>query len=109
MDGGAYAFLLRGSITFAELFQPAFFFLLEVWEFFDFGLVEPVDDGVFAFFDEDFLDFFGVFKADLADGHASIFFQVRPWGVDDVDVVFFVACLSRGCCKPLLSIVVVEI
>ena len=40
--------------------------------------------------------FLGVVEADLADCHAAVFFQVRPGGVDDCNIVSFVACEERN-------------
>lgn len=33
----------------------------------------------------------GVVEADLANGHGRVFVQVRPWGVNYLDIVLFVA------------------
>jgi len=43
-----YASLLRCSISATKLLQPIFSLLPGVGKFFDFGLVEPVDDGVLS-------------------------------------------------------------
>jgi hypothetical protein len=48
--------LLRRPLAVSELFQPVFALLLQVRGFLDFGLVEPVYDGVFALLDVDALD-----------------------------------------------------
>jgi hypothetical protein len=81
--------------------------LLQVGVLFDLGLVESVDDGVFALGDEYLLDLRGVsgwstvggmdtdllvvLEADLAGGHAAVLLEVGPGGVDDGDVVLLVA------------------
>lgn len=72
--------------------QNFFSFHGEIRELLDLGLVETVDDGVYAGLNEDFLDFLLVFEADLAGGHAAILLEVGPWRVDDGDVVSFVTC-----------------
>jgi len=81
--------LRLGSL--AQLLEPVFLFLAEVGEFLDLGLIEAVDDGVFALGDQDLFDFSLVFEADLAGGHAAVFFEVGPGGVDYGYVVFFVS------------------
>ena len=58
---------------------------------------EPVDGGVGAGGDEEFADEGGALEGYLPRGHAVVFAQVGPGGVEDGDVVFFVACgVSRG-------------
>lgn len=106
-----YPLLLRGLIPLPQFTSAVLSLLLEVGMFLYLCLVEAVDNRVFALFDEDSLDLVGsesgckiripglgrgtnlslVFEADLANSHATVFFQVRPWRVYHCDVVLFVS------------------
>ena len=73
-------------------FQNFFSLHGEVWKLFDLGLVETVDDGVYAGLDKDFLHFLLILEADLTGGHAAVLLEVGPRRVDDGDVVSLVTC-----------------
>ena len=51
-----YPFKLCSTVLLAQLAQVVILFLLQVWELLDLGLVEPVDDGILACWDEYPLD-----------------------------------------------------
>jgi hypothetical protein len=65
--------------------------LFQVGILLDLCLVEAVDDGVLPLGDEYLLDLFVVLEAHLADCHAAILLKVGPGGVNDGDVILFVA------------------
>lgn len=57
---------------------------------------QAVDGGVEAGGEEEFADAFGVVETDLAGAHGGGFAEVGVGGVEDGDVVFFVACVGKG-------------
>lgn len=61
------------------------------------GFGEAVEDGVGAGGEEDFADEGGGVEGYLAGGHGAGFAEVGPGGVDDGEVVFFVAWGGFDC------------
>lgn len=94
---------MQSGVGFAtNFFIVVVFLLLEIGLLdLGLGLVQPVDDCVFALWHEDAFDETWVFKRNLANVHGAVFFQVGPGRVYDGDVVFFVTL--RG--GDLMSVV----
>lgn len=86
-------------IPLPQLFESILLLLPQVRVLLHLGLVEPVHDGVLPLGDQDPLDFLLVLERDLADGHGAVLFQVGPGGVDDGDVVLFVALDRVSLCQ----------
>ena len=89
-----HSFCNDRTVLLSQLFGSVFLLLSEVRELFDLCLVQAVDDWVLAFWHVDALDLLLVLEADLTGGHTAILLQVRPWGVDDCDVVLLVTCIA---------------
>lgn len=70
------------------------FFLLgaKVGELLDAGLVESIDDRIFSFLDEDLTDLLRIVERYLTAFHGSVFKEVRPWCINDGDVILFISC-----------------
>lgn len=98
-------------ISLPQLTQPRLLFLSQIRELLNLSLVEPVDNRVLTCDNMYALDLqkrasgnissnnikkktnlLVVFKTDLSNSHTSIFLQVRPWCVNDRDVILLVAC-----------------
>lgn len=95
-QGTSYLLLRSSLILLSNLSVVVVLFLLQVWLALYLGLVEAVDNGVFTLRHMDALHELLVLKADLADVHGAVLFQVRPWRVDDGDVVLLVAFYRVG-------------
>ena len=83
----------------SQLPLPILLLLPQIRILFQLGLVQPIDDDVFALLDVGALDLLVIVKGHLPHGHAAIFAQVGPGRVYDRDVVLFVAC-----CRVLASV-----
>lgn len=94
--------LARLAFVMALLLKEFFLFGAEIGEFLDAGLVQAVDDGVLADFDEDLFDELLVVEGDLSRGHGAVFLEVGPWCVDDGDVILFVSCTIESASRGLL-------
>ena len=95
---GTYSRLLGVSVPLSELLQLGLLLHGKIWEFLNFGLVEPVDNGILSLWDMYLLDLRGrnkisvlelyrlgtilkyylsiVLETNLSDGHTPVFLQV---------------------------------
>jgi hypothetical protein len=63
---------------------------------FDFRLIQAIHNRILPLLDIDSLDQLLIMESNLARGHVAAFLEVAPWGVDDGDVVLFVAFDAVG-------------
>jgi len=55
-DSGTHLFALRFRISLADVAEVVFLLFVQVWELLDAGLVQAIDNGVFALRNVDLLD-----------------------------------------------------